>query len=275
MNFNRLFQNIQTKRSFLCIGLDSDIQKIPDFLKKYQHPVFEFNRLIIDATAPYTIAYKPNIAFYESRGKEGWHELELTVDHIRKNHPGLFLIADAKRGDIGNTSEMYAETFFKVFDFDAVTVSPYMGFDSVQPFFSYKNKWVIILALTSNKGSADFQMLRTGKSETLFETVLKTSSAWGSKENTMFVVGATHANMLVLVREYVPSHFLLIPGVGAQGGSLEDVFKYGKNPNCGLIVNSSRAIIYAGDKKDFDIIAAQKAAEIQGQMEKLLGNMPA
>ncbi|MBN2612125.1 MAG: orotidine-5'-phosphate decarboxylase [Bacteroidales bacterium] len=275
MSFKSLFQNILTKKSFLCIGLDSDIQKIPGYLNKYKHPVFEFNRMIVDATAPYTIAYKPNIAFYESRGKEGWHELELTVDYIRKNHPGIFLIADAKRGDIGNTSEMYAETFFKIFDFDAVTVSPYMGYDSIQPFFNYKNKWVIILALTSNKGSDDFQMLRTGKSETLFETVLKTSSTWGNKENTMYVVGATHANMLVLVREYVPDHFLLIPGVGAQGGSLEDVFEYGKNPNCGLIVNSSRAIIYAGTDKDFDQTAAQKASEIQGQMEKLLLHLPA
>ncbi len=272
MDFNQLYKNIQLKKSFLCVGLDTDINKIPEFLKKHKNPLYEFNRLIIDATAPYSIAFKPNIAFYESKGMDGWVSLELTVKYIRKKYPELFLIADAKRCDIGNTSQMYAETFFRTFDFDAVTVSPYMGSDSVQPFFNFKNKWVIILALTSNKGAEDFQFLRTDKNERLFETVLKTSSAWGDKNNTMFVVGATQANMLVVVREYVPEHFLLIPGVGAQGGSLEDVYKYGKNSSCGLIVNSSRAIIYADSSERFDEVAAIKAGEIQQQMSILLNS---
>lgn len=270
MDFNQLFKNIQSKKSFLCVGLDSDIKKIPKFLRKYKNPVFEFNRLIIDATAPYSIAFKPNIAFYESQGINGWTNLELTVNYIRKKYPELFIIADAKRGDIGNTSDMYAATFFNTFDFDAVTVSPYMGVDSIQPFLNYKNKWVIILALTSNKGSEDFQMLSTGRNERLFESVLKTAVTWGDKNNTMFVVGATHANMLVMVREYAPEHFLLIPGVGAQGGSLEDVYNYGRNSKCGLIVNSSRAIIYADNTSKFDEIAGEKASEVQKQMSDLL-----
>ena len=270
MEYKQLVENIRAKRSFLCVGLDSDVSRIPPFLVKFNDPLFEFNRLIIDATAPYAIAFKPNIAFYESLGAEGWRSLELSVSYIRKKHPGIFLIADAKRGDIGNSSKKYAETFFKKLDFDAVTVAPYMGIDSVLPFLDYKGKWVILLALTSNEGAENFQLLRTGKSERLFETVLRTSSKWACKENLMFVVGATRANMLVIVREHVPDYFLLVPGVGTQGGSLEDVFKYGNNRSCGLIVNLSRTIIYADSTERFDEVAGQKAREIQQQMEKLL-----
>lgn len=270
MEYKQLIENIRTKRSFLCVGLDSDIKKIPPFLVKFDDPLFEFNRLIIEATAPYAIAFKANIAFYESLGAEGWKSLELSVNHIRKRHPDIFIIADAKRGDIGNTSKKYAETFFRKMDFDAVTVAPYMGIDSVLPFLDYKGKWVILLALTSNEGAENFQLLRTGKSERLFETVLKTSSTWSDKEKMMFVVGATRANMLVIIREHVPDHFLLVPGVGAQGGSLEDVYRYGHNRSCGLVVNISRAIIYADSTERFDEVAGIKAREIQQQMERLL-----
>jgi orotidine-5'-phosphate decarboxylase len=271
MEFKQLVANIRKKRSFLCVGLDSEMNRIPSSLEKYDDPLFEFNKLIIDATAPYVIAFKPNIAFYECQGAKGWESLELTVRHIRKNHPDIFIIADAKRGDIGNTSRKYAETFFTRMDFDAVTVAPYMGIDSVLPFLDYKGKWVILLALTSNEGAEDFQLLRTGKSERLFETVLKTSSKWPGKEKMMFVVGATRANMLVLVREHVPDHFLLVPGVGTQGGSLDDVYKYGHNQSCGLIVNMSRSIIYADSTERFNEVAGQKAGAIQQKMEKLLG----
>jgi orotidine-5'-phosphate decarboxylase len=246
------------------------LDKIPSFLKKYDDPVYEFNRLIIDSTAPYAIAFKPNIAFYESHGAEGWRNLELTMEYIRSEHPDIFVIADAKRGDIGNTAKKYAETYLKKLDFDAVTVNPYMGIDSVLPFLNYEDKWVILLALTSNEGAEDFQLLRTGKSERLFETVLKTGSKWGSKENLMFVAAATRANMLVVVREHVPEHFLLVPGVGTQGGNLDEVFKYGKNEDCGLIVNISRTIIYGDNTDKFDEVAGQKAREIQQQMESLL-----
>ncbi|HJX72195.1 MAG TPA: orotidine-5'-phosphate decarboxylase [Bacteroidales bacterium] len=270
MKYKQLVENIRSKRSFLCVGLDSDIDKIPPFLKKYADPVFEFNRLIIDTTAPYTIAFKPNVAFYESRGAEGWRSLELTTGYIRKNHPDIFIIADAKRGDIGHTAKKYAEAFFKRLEFDAVTVAPYMGIDSVLPFLDYSDKWVILLALTSNEGAEDFQLLRTGKSERLFETVLKAGSTWGSKENLMFVAAANRANMLVVVRDHVPEHFLLVPGVGAQGGSLDEVFKYGKNADCGLIVNLSRTIIYGDNTERFNEAAGQKAREIQQQMEALL-----
>ncbi len=270
MEYKQLVENIKEKKSFLCVGLDPDIEKIPPFLKKYNDPLFEFNRLIIDTTAPYSIAFKPNTAFYESQGAEGWRSLGLTVNYIRHKYPDIFIIADAKRGDIGNTSKKYAETFFRKLDFDAVTVAPYMGIDSVLPFFEYQGKWVILLALTSNDGAENFQLLRTSKAERLFEIVLRTSSTWGSKENLMFVVGATKANMLVVVREHVPENFLLVPGVGTQGGSLEDVFKYGKNESCGLIVNLSRAIIYADNTERFNEVAGQKAREIQQQMEKLL-----
>ena len=270
MELKQLVANIRKKRSFLCVGLDSEMNRIPSCLAKYNDPLFEFNKLIIDATAPYVIAFKPNIAFYECQGAKGWKSLELTVHYIRKNHPDIFIIADAKRGDIGNTSRKYAETFFKRMDFDAVTVTAYMGIDSVLPFLDYKGKWVILLALTSNEGAEDFQLLRTGKSERLFETVLKISSKWSGKEKMMFVVGATRANMLVLVREHVPDHFLLVPGVGAQGGSLDDVYKYGHNKSCGLIVNMSRAIIYADSTERFNEVAGRKARAIQQKMEKLL-----
>ena len=270
MNYKQLTDQIFTKQSFLCIGLDTDINLIPSHLRKNSDPVFAFNKEIIDAVAPYVIAVKPNIAFYESRGPEGWKSLEDTVGYIRTNYPGLFLIADAKRGDIGNTSKMYAEAFFNRMDFDAITLSPYMGSDSIQPFLEYKGKWVILLALTSNKGSDDFQMVRTGQNERLFETVLHTSAKWGDKSDIMYVVGATKASMLVTVRDIVPDHFLLVPGIGAQGGSLEDVYKYGHNSNCGLIVNSSRAIIYASNTEKFAEKAASQAKKVQQQMAALL-----
>ena len=270
MNFKQLTEAIRRKKSFLCVGLDTDLDKLPPVIRKSENPVFEFNKRIIDATAPFSIAFKPNIAFYESQGADGWQNLQRTAEYIRKNYPGIFLIADAKRGDIGNSSEKYAATFFEKYDFDAVTVSPYMGIDSVGPFLKYPGKWVIVLALTSNKGAEDFQFIRTGRSERLFETVLKTSSTWGDKENMMFVAGATRANMFVVVREYVPDHFLLVPGVGTQGGSLEDVFRYGRNAHCGLIVNASRSIIYADGSDKFDEAARQRAEEMQLLMADLL-----
>ncbi len=270
MEYHQLVENIRIKRSFLCVGLDTDIKKLPPAVTKFDDPLFEFNRRIVDATEPYAIAFKPNTAFYESMGAEGWRSLELTVTYIREKYPDIFIIADAKRGDIGNTSKKYAEAFFSKLNFDAVTLVPYMGVDSVLPFLEYKGKWVILLALTSNQGAEDFQLVRTSKAERLFEMILKTSSSWAGKDNMMFVVGATRANMLVVVREYVPDHFLLIPGIGAQGGSLEDVYKYGHNRNCGLIVNMSRSIIYADSTERFDKVAGQKARAVQQQMEKLL-----
>ena len=252
MTYNQIVENIKKKKSFLCVGLDSDIRKIPQFLLQEKDPVFEFNRQIIDETSQYTVAYKPNLAFYECRGAEGWDTLQKTVRYIRQNYPDIFLIADAKRGDIGNTSGMYARAFFEEMDFDAITVAPYMGSDSVAPFLEYQGKWIILLALTSNKGASDFQFLTNSESgENLFESILRTSQNWGTKENTMFVVGATKAEMLTRVREIVPDHFLLVPGIGAQGGSLTEVAENGMNNNCGLIVNSSRGIIYASDDNDF------------------------
>jgi len=271
MNQQQLFEQIKKKRSFLCIGLDSDIQKIPKILLRTADPILAFNRAIIDATAEYAVAYKPNLAFYESLGWQGWHSLEKTVEYLKKKHPDIFLIADAKRGDIGNTSSLYARTFFEKLNFDAVTVVPYMGEDSVKPFLNYENKWVILLALTSNKGALDFQFLKVDKSEDLFfEKVLKTSQDWGSEENMMYVVGATKAEKLEDIRKIVPNHFLLVPGVGAQGGSLQEVAKYGMNKNCGLLVNSSRGIIYASSGKDFAGKAADSAKQLQVEMENLL-----
>lgn len=270
MSLRKLVEQIKLKKSVLCIGLDTDINKLPLHLQHTKNKIFEFNRSIIDATQPYAVAFKPNIAFYECLGTEGWQQLALTVEYIRKHYPDLFLIADAKRGDIGNTSEKYAETFFKYFDFDAVTVSPYMGSDSVAPFLRYNDKWVILLALTSNEGADDFQMASTARQEKLFEMVLKMAVEWGNPENMMFVIGATKASLLVKVREIVPDHFLLIPGIGSQGGSLEDVMKYGLNSNFGLLVNSSRAIIFADATDSFAETAAQKAAELQMQIEQLL-----
>jgi orotidine-5'-phosphate decarboxylase len=271
MTANQLFQQIKEKKSFLCIGLDTDLNKIPRMLFDNEYPVFEFNKQIIDATAEFTIAYKPNLAFYEVQGAAGWISLEMTVNYIREKYPEIFIIADAKRGDIGNTSGMYAKAFFEKMDFDAITVSPYMGSDSVMPFLEYKNKWVIILALTSNEGAEDFQYTKSKSSDkVLYEQVLQTSSIWGTPNNMMYVVGATKAEMLTKIRTIVPDHFLLVPGVGAQGGSLDDVAKYGFNSKCGLIVNSSRAIIYADCTNDFAKVARIKAQEMQDEMEELL-----
>jgi orotidine-5'-phosphate decarboxylase len=270
MTSDQLFQQITEKRSFLCVGLDTDLNKIPRKLLDNEFPIFEFNKQIIDATAEYTVAYKPNLAFYETVGAAGWISLEMTVNYIRKNYPDIFIIADAKRGDIGNTSGMYAKAFFEKMDFDAITLSPYMGSDSVTPFLSFKDKWAVILALTSNEGAKDFQFFSDKENKQLFEKVLTTTQQWGTVNNLMYVVGATKANMLTQVRALVPDHFLLIPGVGAQGGSLADVCKYGFNTKCGLLVNSSRAIIYADCTNDFAKVAREKAKEVQEEMSLLL-----
>ncbi len=274
MTKQELFENIQRKKSFLCVGLDTDVNKIPEFLfDESEDPIFEFNKAIIDATADLCVAYKPNLAFYESQGLSGWDVLERTVDYIRENYPDQFIIADAKRGDIGNTSAMYARTFLGNMDFDSVTVAPYMGEDSVKPFLTYENKWVILLALTSNKGAYDFQFMKDEETgERLFEKVLKTSLSWGTDENLMYVVGATKAEMLTEIRAVVPEHFLLVPGVGAQGGSLADVAKYGLNSSCGLLVNSSRQIIYASSDKDFTEKARAEALNVQNEMSEILEN---
>ena len=269
-----LFENIQRKKSFLCIGLDTDINKIPEHLfDDSEDSMFEFNKAIIDATADLCVAYKPNLAFYESLGLEGWEVLERTVDYIRENYPDQFIIADAKRGDIGNTSSMYARTFFGNMDFDSVTVAPYMGEDSVTPFLTYEGKWVTLLALTSNKGANDFQLMKDkATGDRLYEKLLKTSQNWGTDENMMYVIGATKAEMLTNVRAIVPNHFLLVPGIGAQGGSLEEVAKYGLNSTCGLLVNSSRQIIYASAEKDFAQVAREEAQKVQTEMEIILKN---
>ena len=269
MNYTALFEQIKKKKSFLCVGLDSDIAKIPQHLLKAEDPVYEFNKAIIDATAAYTIAYKPNIAFYESRGVEGWKSLEKTVEYIRTNYPEVFTIADAKRGDIGNTSQMYAKAFLETLNFDSITVAPYMGEDSVTPFIKYEGKWVILLALTSNKGAFDFQFMEEN-GEKLYERVLKVSQQWGDKDNMMYVVGATKAEMLGGIRKIVPDHFLLVPGVGAQGGSLEEVAEYGMNSHCGLIVNSSRGIIFADTTENFAVRAGEEAHKLQQDMKRLL-----
>ncbi len=270
MNKQQLFENIKKKQSFLCVGLDTDIKKIPQHLLSEEDPIFVFNKAIIDATAPYCIAYKPNLAFYESMGVKGWISFEKTIQYLKKNYPDQFIIADAKRGDIGNTSAMYARTFFEEMDVDSVTVAPYMGEDSVTPFLTYADKWVILLALTSNKGSHDFQLMEDAKGERLFENVLKTSQKWGTDENMMYVVGATQGRMFEDIRKLVPNHFLLVPGIGAQGGSLEEVCRYGMNSVCGLIVNSSRAIIYADKSERFAQVAAEEAKKVQEQMAEQL-----
>jgi orotidine-5'-phosphate decarboxylase len=271
MNYNQLVKEITKKRSFLCVGLDTDINKIPLFLKKAENPVFEFNKQIIDATAQYAVAFKLNTAFYESNGVQGWIDLEKTVNYIKTYYSDLFIIADAKRGDIGNTSKMYAQAFFNSMNCDAITVAPYMGKDSVSPFLETEGKWAIVLALTSNEGAFDFQTLELKDSnKLLFETVLAKSKHWGTKENMMYVVGATKAESFKKIREIVPEHFLLVPGVGAQGGDLEQVVKYGMNKSCGLLVNSSRAIIFADNTENFNKVAAEKAKELQQQMDTLL-----
>ena len=270
MNKKELFENIKRKKTFLCVGLDTDLKKIPPHLLKEADPVFAFNRAIIDATAAYCIAFKPNLAFYESEGLKGWHALEKTVGYIKTTYPDQFIIADAKRGDIGNTSYMYARTFYNIMNADALTIAPYMGEDSVTPFLSYEGKWVILLALTSNRGANDFQLTEGVPGERLFEKVLRISQKWGTDENMMYVVGATQGQLFEAVRRVVPDHFLLVPGVGAQGGSLTDVCRYGMNDVCGLIVNSSRAIIYADSSEQFATKAGEAASEVQKEMEQIL-----
>ena len=271
MTREEIIEQIRKRKSFLCVGLDTDIKKIPECLKDKQDPIYEFNKAIIDATAPYCIAYKPNLAFYESLGSDGIVSFEKTVNYLKGRQPDHLVIADAKRGDIGNTSKMYARTFFEEYNVDALTVAPYMGEDSVTPFLGYEGKWVILLALTSNMGSQDFQLMEDKLGERLFEKVIKTSQRWGNKDNMMYVVGATQGRMFEDIRKIAPDNFLLVPGVGAQGGSLEEVCKYGMNKDCGLIVNSSRGIIYASDGEDFAKAAGLKAKELQQQMEQLLG----
>lgn len=266
MNRQQLINEIFTKKTFLCVGLDTDINKIPAHLKNEDDPIFAFNKAIIDATAPYCVAYKPNLAFYECYGLKGILAFEKTIQYIKENHPNHFIIADAKRGDIGNTSKMYAQTFFEEYNLDSVTVVPYMGEDSVKPFLEYDGKWVILLALTSNKGSHDFQLTEDKQGERLFEKVLKKSQEWGTTENLMYVVGATQGKMFEDIRRMAPEHFLLVPGVGAQGGSLQEVCKYGMTKDCGLLVNSSRGIIYASTDTDFAEVAAVKAKELQEEM---------
>ena len=268
MNRQDLFSLIKKKKSFLCVGLDTDIRRIPVHFQKLEDPIFEFNRQIIDATYPYAVAYKPNIAFYEAHGAKGWESLQKTIEYIPKE---CFTIADAKRADIGNTSNMYARCFFEEMSFDSVTVAPYMGEDSVTPFLQHEGKWAIVLAATSNPGHFDFQdLIINGQSEKLYEVVLKKTSQWGTPDNMMYVVGATRVESLVTVRTIVPDHFLLIPGVGAQGGDLEQVCQYGMNKHCGLLVNSSRGIIYASSGKDFAEVAGNEALSIQQQMEAQL-----
>lgn len=267
MNRKELFQKIRNKESFLCVGLDTDLNKIPSHLLKETDPIFEFNKQIIEQTADFAVAYKPNIAFYEALGPKGWDSLQKTLEFIPKD---IFTIADAKRGDIGNTSSLYAKAFFETMDFDSITVAPYMGVDSVKPFLEFEDKWVILLALTSNEGSVDFQLIQSQAGKPLFQEVLEKSSQWGNPDNMMYVVGATRGEKIAEVRNIVPDHFFLVPGVGAQGGSLEEVARYGMNNHCGLLVNSSRGIIYAGQGREFAKMAGQEAKKLQQEMEVLL-----
>lgn len=270
MTRQQLIDQIFQKKTFLCVGLDTDIKKIPSHLLNEEDPIFAFNKAIIDATAPYCVAYKPNLAFYESMGVKGWISFDKTIAYLNDNYPNHFIIADAKRGDIGNTSAMYARTFFEEMNLDALTVAPYMGEDSVTPFLQYPGKWVILLALTSNKGSHDFQLTTDPDGERLFEKVLRKSQEWGNADNMMYVVGATQGQMFEDIRKVAPDHFLLVPGIGAQGGSLEEVCKYGMTKDCGLIVNSSRAIIYADKTENFATVAAQEAKKVADQMAAVL-----
>ena len=269
MNKQQLIEQIQKKKSFLCVGLDTDINKIPQDLLTLEDPVFEFNKQIINKTAEFAVAYKPNTAFYEVYGAKGWQSLERTIQYIKVNYPEIFIIADAKRGDIGNTSANYAKAFFNTLKADALTVAPYMGKDSVEPFLGFEDKWVILLALTSNKGSQDFQYLNTGD-RMLYQQVLQTATTWASSEKMMFVVGATHPEELGEIRKMLPDYFFLVPGVGAQGGDLQTVAKYGLSKDCGLLVNSSRGIIYASNQLDFADRAAEEAQKLQGQMAAVL-----
>ena len=273
MNREELVKEIFKKKSFLCIGLDTDIQKIPECVKSEVDPIFSFNKAIIDATAPYCVAYKPNLAFYECYGLQGMAAFEKTVSYIKKSYPEHFIIADAKRGDIGNTSAMYAKTFFDEYQVDALTVAPYMGEDSISPFLDYSGKWVIVLALTSNKGSHNFQLTEDAQGQKLFEKVIVKTQQWSTTENMMYVVGATQGEMFKDIRKVAHRHFLLVPGVGAQGGSLQEVCKYGMIKDCGLLINSSRSIIYAGHGKDFAEAAAVKAGDLQQQMAEELSKL--
>lgn len=270
MTSEQLFEQIEAKRSFLCVGLDTDLKKVPQHLLGSDDPIFGFNKAIIDATAPYCVSYKPNLAFYEAAGTKGWNALVKTVRYLREHYPEQFIIADAKRGDIGNTSQMYARVFFQEMDFDAVTLSPYMGSDTAEPFYAYPGKWAVLLALTSNASAQDFETLQLAGGGRLYEQVIRTSMGWGTEDNTMYVVGATQAQQLGSVRAIVPDHFLLVPGVGAQGGSLEEVARYGMNRRCGLLVNSSRGIIYASNGRDFAAAARDAARELQSEMAELL-----
>lgn len=270
MKRDQLVENIRRKGSFLCVGLDSDINKLPRHLLDTDDPVYEFNKAIIDVTAPYCVAYKPNLAFYEATGAQGWITLEKTIRYIKQNHPDQFIIADAKRGDIGNTSKLYARSFFEHLDVDSITVAPYMGEDSVTPFLGYEGKWVILLALTSNKGSRDFQFIEDKSGKRLFEHVIETSSKWAGPEEMMYVVGATQGEMFKDIRKVAPESFLLVPGVGAQGGSLSEVARYGMINDCGLLVNSSRGIIFASQDKDFAEVAGREAAKLRDEMSALL-----
>lgn len=274
MNKQQIIDNIARKGSFLCVGLDTDLKKMPQHIidnsATTAEAIFTFNKAVIDATAPYCVAYKPNLAFYECFGIEGWQAFEQTVQYIKANYPDQFIIADAKRGDIGNTSAMYARTFFEGTQVDALTIAPYMGEDSVTPFLTYPGKWAVLLALTSNKGSHDFQLTADTEGERLFERVLRVSQQWGTDEQMMYVVGATQGKLFEDIRRIAPRHFLLVPGVGAQGGSLEEVCRYGMTPRCELLVNSSRGIIYADSTEDFAKVAGEKARELQEQMQKLL-----
>ena len=270
MTKQQLIDNIYKTESFLCVGLDSDRKKLPRHLLGCDDPIFEFNKAIIDATAPFCVAYKPHVGFYECEGLQGWTALEKTVAYLKRHYPDHLIIADAKRGDIGNTSAMYARCFFEQLDVDALTIAPYMGEDSVTPFLGYRGKWVILLALTSNKGSHDFQMTESKDGERLFETVIRKSQAWANDENMMYVVGATQGELFADIRRVAPNHFLLVPGVGAQGGSLEEVCRYGMTKDCGLLVNSSRGIIFADNTERFAEVAGEKAKELQQQMKQLL-----
>ena len=271
MNSDQLYQSIRDKKSFLCVGLDSELEKIPAHLKSSPQPQLDFNRKIIDATLPFAVAYKLNTAFYEARGADGWSEMEQTIHYIRQSDPSVFIIADAKRGDIGNTSEMYARAFFDRMECDAITLSPYMGYDVVDPFLKRDGRWIILLAVTSNKSADDFQFLElSADGSTLYENILRIASDWGSFDRTMFVAGATRPEIISRVREHIPDHFLLVPGIGAQGGSLDAVAEHGMNSRCGLLINSSRGIIFAGQSGSFAEEAGAKAAEVQNQMENLL-----
>ncbi|MBL7835346.1 MAG: orotidine-5'-phosphate decarboxylase [Cyclobacteriaceae bacterium] len=267
MNKARLFEQIKKKNSYLCVGLDTDISKIPAHLQNSADPVFEFNKQIIDATHAYCIAYKPNIAFYEARGAKGWESLAKTLEYIPND---CFTIADAKRGDIGNTSSLYAKAFFEQMNFDSITVAPYMGEDSVKPFLEFKDKWVILLAHTSNSGSSDFQLIESKSGKKLYEEVILKSQQWGTPEQLMYVVGATRADKIADIRKLAPEHFFLVPGIGAQGGDLAETSKHGLNKECGLIVNSTRAIIYASADKDFATAAGNEAKKVREEMSSLL-----